>query len=54
MSIIDQTEPKEAFHYKPPTKAVKSKYYHIFNLDKPCEGASTNSAFIKASAHIDA
>ena len=31
----NKTEPKEAFPYKPPDEAIKQKYRHLFEIDKP-------------------
>jgi len=32
---LNNSEPKEAFHYKPPDDIIKKKYHHIFELKKP-------------------
>ena len=34
---MNKSEPKEAFHYKPPDNVIKEKYHHIFQLKRPVE-----------------
>jgi lipopolysaccharide/colanic/teichoic acid biosynthesis glycosyltransferase len=45
-----QTEPKEAFPYKPPTAEIKERYAHIFALAKPLPPRFFKSAFDKSVA----
>lgn len=33
--MTNNIEPKEAFPYKPPTDEIKTKYQHIFDIEKP-------------------
>ena len=37
MDTLNKTEPREAFHYRPPDKKVKLQYKHIFKLETPLE-----------------
>jgi len=45
-----QTEPIEAFPYKPPTAEIKERYAHIFALAKPLPPRFFKSAFDKSVA----
>jgi lipopolysaccharide/colanic/teichoic acid biosynthesis glycosyltransferase len=48
--MTNKPEPKEAFPYKPPDDAIKQKYRHIFELDKPLDDRFLKVAFDKVVA----
>ena len=37
MISSNKSEPKEAFHYKPPDEELKKKYHNIFEIKKPLQ-----------------
>jgi lipopolysaccharide/colanic/teichoic acid biosynthesis glycosyltransferase len=43
----EKQEPKEAFPYKPPTKEIKQKYWHIFEMTEPLPGRFFKTLFDK-------
>lgn len=47
-----QIEPKEAFPYKPPSEAIKQKYRHIFEIDKPLPESFPKLVFDKVVAGL--
>src|SRR5215467_3402258 len=48
----DRPEPEEAFPYKPPTEAIRQRYRHIFELDKPLGDRLLKVAFDKVVAGL--
>lgn len=46
------SEPQEAFPYKPPTEEIKAKYAHIFSISLPLKPRLLKTAFDKALALI--
>ena len=48
----NKSEPKEAFHYKPPDKAIKEKYHYIFEIDAPLEYRVPKLIFDKVIAAV--
>lgn len=46
------SEPKEAFPYKPPTEEIKAEYAHIFSINCPLKPRLIKTAFDKALALI--
>jgi len=48
--LENKSEPKEAFHYKPPDKQIKEKYGHIFKINVPLESRMPKYLFDKVSA----
>ena len=47
-----QTEPKEAFPYKPPTDEIKTMYAHIFELREPLPPRFFKTVFDKMVALV--
>ena len=45
MDTINKSEPKEAFHYKPPDEQVKLQYQHILKLDTPLDQRNVKVIF---------
>lgn len=50
--MTKQTEPKEAFPYKPPTAEIKQRYAHIFALTEPLHPRFFKSTFDKLVALV--
>ena len=50
--MAKQTEPKEAFPYKPPTANIKLRYAHIFAITKPLPPRFFKKAFDKVMALV--
>ena len=46
--MVDRSEPKEAFPYRPPDENIKKKYRHIFELEQPLENKLPKVIFDKA------
>lgn len=49
---MNRAEPKEAFPYKPPDEAIKSRYRHIFELKEPLPDRLPKLMFDKAVASL--
>jgi lipopolysaccharide/colanic/teichoic acid biosynthesis glycosyltransferase len=50
--MTTRPEPKEAFPYKPPDEAIKQKYRHVFEIDKPLNDRFLKLAFDKVVAAL--
>ena len=50
--MMKQTEPKEAFPYKPPSALIKTKYRYIFELEEPLKDRWPKLIFDKVMALI--
>ena len=48
----NKPEPKEAFPYKPPDDAIKEKYRHVFEIDKPLDDRFLKLVFDKVVAAL--
>ena len=47
-----KSEPKEAFHYKPPNDIIKEKYQHIFKIDAPLKSCFAKYLFDKVITQL--
>ena len=52
MNSTNMSEPKEAFHYKPPDKKIRQQYKHIFNLGNPLAQRTAKIIFDKLAAAL--
>ena len=50
--MTKQTEPNEAFPYKPPTEEIQQRYAHIFKINKPLPPRFFKTAFDKLVALV--
>ena len=52
MNSTNMSEPKEAFHYKPPEEKIRQQYKHIFNLGNPLAQRTAKIIFDKLAAAL--
>jgi len=50
--MTNVTEPKEAFIYTPPTKEIREKYHHIFQIEKPLKARFFKLLFDKVVSGV--
>ena len=49
---MTRSEPKEAFPYRPPDAAIRQKYRHVFEIDRPLGGRLAKVVFDKSVAAL--